>query len=310
MSGTFLHITVQPLQLFYQPPSIRPAGSGQRVRGQAGAEGTAPSAPACSRRRGPGAYLRGSRAWALGSTCCQTGRCPPAPWQAPVAAAAGRGEPARRGSCRDPGARPRHRGATAHGHGDTGSAALAGPTASRLPVRSAALPAPIPPMGAGRASYAASHWREPARPSQSRPRPPQDGGAAQSGPALPPCWRSWLLARPGWTTPRGCAGPSAPGGTGAGAGVPARRGTGAAAPGSALPQSLAWPGRHWGGPGRGEGLHCRSPPVRGARGGGAACPHASSRSARRGCGGVGGLAALVFVYGVLSPGRSVPSAMS
>lgn len=138
MSGTFLHITVQPLQLFYQPPSIRPAGSGQRVRGQAGAEGTAPSAPACSRRRGPGAYLRGSRAWALGSTCCQTGRCPPAPWQAPVAAAAGRGEPARRGSCRDPGARPRHHRPRTRGHGERGPSRprrLAPAGAQRRPAR-------------------------------------------------------------------------------------------------------------------------------------------------------------------------------
>lgn len=106
-------------------------------------------------RRRPGAYLRGFRTWAPGSTCSQTGRYPPAPWQGPRTAAAERGEPARRGSCRDPdgntntgtGTRGRGRG---DGHRDTAPP----PRASRGAA----------PVGAGGASNAACHWRGPARP--------------------------------------------------------------------------------------------------------------------------------------------------
>lgn len=155
------------------------------MRGRSGAQRTAPPGPAGRRR--PGAYLRGSRTWAPGSTCCQTGRCPPAPWQAPRAAAAERGEPARLGSCRDPDGKavaPPPTDTRTHGHRARAASRprrLAPPAAQRRPAprgrsRLWAPGAPATPLaiGAGRPA-----------PSQSRPRPPHDGGAAQSGPGAP-----------------------------------------------------------------------------------------------------------------------------
>lgn len=198
-----------------------------------------------------------------------------------------------------PGSRREGRGTAAHGHRDTGTR-----SARRVPAppprarRCAAPPRParpIPPMGAGPASNAAGHWCGPARPEPI--------------PAAPATrWRrgaEWAR-RARHVGAHGCS--------------PGRAGRPrAAAPGRAHPE-VAGPGRV---SVRGEAPERQplAPPCRGAslgparsgaaRGGvrGALPQPPCARGPGRGsC--CRGSAGMVFVYGVLSPGRSVHSAVS
>lgn len=128
-----------------------------------------PARPRRQNGRLPRAYLRGSRAWAPGSTCCRTGRCPPAPWRARGAAGAGRAAPARPSSSR--------RGA------------------GIPPPRSPPPPPPPPPTGPAPSGLRHVRARRPAR-GPAPPRRPRSTGADGGGHGSNAARRWWRAACP------------------------------------------------------------------------------------------------------------------
>lgn len=129
----------------------------------------------------PGAYLRASRAWAPGSTCCRTGRYPRAPWPVRRTAGAGRAALARAGSsrthCRRQGRRRRRRRALPER-----ITSRAAPCRLAQPPLSGTRSLPAPPTGSRHASNAPRHWWRAACPEPIPANPGPRWGSGAAGP--------------------------------------------------------------------------------------------------------------------------------